>query len=381
MTKKSSKKILYIITKSVWGGASKYVYDLATGLPKDEFEIFVAAGPVKENGASGNGSLAQKIKETNIPYFNIKNFQRDVNVLKEFLAGVEILKLLFKIKPNIIHASSSKAAGIVSITAFIYSFCYKLLNTNYQILKIFTVHGWGFHENRPKKQIFLIKLFSKITCLFYNKIICVSEFDRQSALKNKIVSAKKLITIHNGIKLEDYNFLSKEQAREQLGSRAPKLNPGVLWIGTIGENTKNKGHKYLKKAFKDAIIISNLPKGSNYLKAFDIFVLPSIKEGLPYILLEAGLAQLPVIATKVGGVPEIIKHPSVGAGQATGLLIKPSSSQELQKNIKQLSNNIELRNELAFNLWQKVNREFAFEKMLSATIATYHQNSKTSEKY
>ena len=73
MTKKS---ILYIITKSVWGGAAKYVYDLATHLPKDEFEVTIAAG--------NQGKFAQKIKEANLAYYQIDNFQRRINIFKDF---------------------------------------------------------------------------------------------------------------------------------------------------------------------------------------------------------------------------------------------------------------------------------------------------------
>ncbi|MBU1091671.1 glycosyltransferase [Patescibacteria group bacterium] len=357
MDTKSKKKILYIITKSVWAGAGKYTHDLATNIPRSQFDVFVAAG--------GNGAMAQKIKAKNIQYYNIKNFQRDVSALRDFFAFFEIFALLFKIKPDIIHVSSSKAGGIAGLA----SFCYSLLIFRYSLLKIFTAHGWAFHEDRPEWQISLIKLFSKITCLFYNKIICVSEFDRQSAIKNKVCPEKKLLTIHNGIKPDDYNFLAKETARQQLGSSASKLNPDELWIGTIGEDTKNKGHEYLKRAHEDTIILSNLPQGYNYLKAFDIFVLPSIKEGLPYVLLEAGLARAPVIATRVGGIPEIIEH------KKTGILINPGSARDIKEAIEELANDIEMQNNISFALWEKVNREFNFKKMLDLTLSAYEKNS------
>lgn len=338
-------KILYIITKSVWGGATKYVYDLATGLPDSEFSVYVAAG--------GNNELATRLKKANIPYYNIKNFQRDVSIFKDIFAFFEILKLLFKTKPDIVHVSSSKAGGIAGVALFFYP-----------AFKVFTVHGWAFAEQRPKRQIKLIKIFSKLTCLFYNKIICVSEFDRNLAIKNKITPTKKLTTIHNGIKPEDYDFLSKEDARLRLD-----IDHDRLWIGTIGENTKNKGHKYLKEALPESIIIQDLPQGYNYLKAFDIFVLPSIKEGLPYILLEAGLARLPVVATNVGGIPEIIEN------QKTGLLVNPANPEEIRENVEELINSAELRNRLSFDLWGEINRKFNFNKMLEATIATYQKNT------
>ena len=66
------KKVLYIITKSVWGGAQKYVYDLAINLPKNHFEPIVAGGD--------KGVMADKIIPAGLPYFEIKSFQRDINI-------------------------------------------------------------------------------------------------------------------------------------------------------------------------------------------------------------------------------------------------------------------------------------------------------------
>jgi glycosyltransferase involved in cell wall biosynthesis len=381
MADKSRKKVLYVITKSVWGGAGKYVYDLATNLPKDKFEAFVAAGD--------RGELAKKINEAGIPYFEIKNFQRDINFLKEIFSYFEILLLLLKIRPNIIHVNSSKAGGIVGVAAW----DYRLSSFNFGLKTIFTAHGWPFHEERPKWQILLIKLFTKITCFYYSKIICVSEFDRQSAIKNHIAPARKMITVHNGINIEKYEFLSREEARQKLNILADSL-----CIGTIGEFVKNKGQKYLIEAMSkiqntryktqaiiigwgekisnlksqilnlklenDVFLIDNLPNAASYLKAFDIFVLPSIKEGLPYTLLEAGLAGLPVIAAKVAGIPEIIGH-------GEGILTGPADSDALAEKIEELMENPEKRKMMGTSLWHKILQEFSLEKMLNSTLTAY----------
>ncbi|MFH1956582.1 MAG: glycosyltransferase [Patescibacteria group bacterium] len=385
----SKKSILYIITKSVWAGAGKYVYDLATGLPQTRFRPIVAAG--------GTSLLAEKIISANIPYFEIKRFQRNINIFKDFFAFFEILFLLFKTKPDIIHVSSAKAGGITGIAVFIY----KLLTTNYYLLSIFTVHGWTFNESRPKWQISLIKFFSKLTCKFYDKIICVSKYDRLIAIENKVVPEEKIIVIHNGIKTNDYAFLTKEEARKILGHSVSKLGIECLVIGTIGEFTKNKGQEYLIDAFlkpelaklpvkifiigfgekreilKEKILyysledriflIDNLPEASKYLKAFDIFILPSLKEGLPYVLLEAGMAEIPVIATNVGGIPEIIKD------NKDGWLVNPGIVNELAVTVKKLSQDKTRRKNFAKNLNKKIINEFSFEKMLNSTLASYNK--------
>lgn len=350
--KMAKKSILYIITKSVWGGAQKYVHDLAVSLPKSEFDVFVAGG--------GRGPMAEKITSSGIPYFEIKSFRRDVSVFRDIFAFFEILSILFKTRPDIIHVSSAKAGGVAGIAFRLASLFRRIPLYDHPketaTRAVFTAHGWTFNEVRPGWQIFLIKLFSKITCLFYDKIICVSEYDRQVAIKNKIAPEKKLITIHNGIKPEDYNFLERTEKE--------------FTIGTIGEAVKNKGYEYLREAAKSfpdvkLNIISNQPDAARYLKNFDIFVLPSLKEGLPYALLEAGLAELPVIATNVGGISEIVEK------EKTGLLINPADPKEITEAVEKLIKDEKLRKTLAQNLRQKVLKEFSFEKMLQQTLAAY----------
>jgi len=416
MTKKS---ILYIITKSVWGGAARYIYDLATHL-SNEFEAVVAAG--------GQGKFAQKIKETGLPYYQIKNFQRSINPFKDFFSFFEIIGLISQLKPDIIHVNSSKAGGLVGITAWLYKFF-----TGRRLRLIFTAHGWAFNEDRPQWQLALIKLFSKLTALFYDKIICVSQYDRQIAIENKIAPVDKLVAIHNGIDIENISFLSKEEAQKKLlGKTSP------LVIGTIAEWTKNKGLFYLLEAIlrsdlfdttflgkiypkrlyqkgltsrfdviligsgenpdkekmysfikkhelKNVHLIEWLDQAASYLKAFDIFVLPSIKEGLPYTILEAMAAETPIIATNVGGVPETSRSDlfdttffaiakkvvSKRSDLDSLILVEPKNSQQLAEKIIYLIENPKITKEMAKKARQKVEEEFGLEQMLQETKKLY----------
>ncbi|HEY4510339.1 MAG TPA: glycosyltransferase family 4 protein [Candidatus Paceibacterota bacterium] len=410
------KRILYIVTKSVWGGAQKYTYDLASSLPRDEFEVHLAAG--------GEGALREKNISAGIPYREIKNFSRDFLFIKDVLAFFEVLKIIKGVKPDIIHVSSSKAGGIAGLAWFVYKKIEKtraLFERNsplssrdgekvlsFSPRSVFTVHGWAFNEDRAPWQIWLIKTLSKATCLFYDKIICVSEYDREVAIKNKIAPADKMVVIHNGVNPDSYHFLPREESRERLLNHS--LPPGSLLIGTIGEFTKNKGQKYLIEAIKklkakspayakassgkyklEAILIgfgedearlknqisslkledivfllTNIPDAAKYLKAFDIFVLPSVKEGLPYVLLEAGLAELPIIATNVGGIPEII------GSKETGVLVPYKDANSLEKEIRKLLEDTDVREMFAKNINKRILENFGFEKTFQKTLSTYH---------
>ncbi len=384
----NKKKILFVITKSVWGGAGKYVYDLARNLPRDRFEVHVAAG--------GEGSLTRKLREKGVFCHNIYNFQRDINVMKEICAYFELLKLFLKIRPDIIHTNSSKAAGLAGSAAW----DYELIGFKFGVKKIFTAHGWAFHESRPLWQKFIIRFLSRLTCVYYDKIICVSEYDRLSAIRHSIVPKKKLITIHNGINPTNCEFADRNSARAFLSQKIKKnITENDILIGVVGEYVKNKGQEFLidavanlknenfglkavligwgekKEKLEDKItkigmkneifIVEGLYPASPYFKAFDIFALPSLKEGLPYVLLEAGLAGLPVVASKIGGIPEIIEDGK------TGFLAKPGNAASLSQAIKQIAQNRKMADGIAENLYKKITDDFSFDKMLDKTLSAY----------
>lgn len=370
-------KILYIITKSNWGGAQKHVFDLAEKINKD-FDVKVAFG--------GSGPLKQKLEQLEIETFEIKNFQRDINLIKEIGAFFEIVKIIKKIKPEVIHLHSSKAIGIGSLAGKICG-----------VKKIIaTIHGWAFKEKRVWWQHWLIYLGSIISSLLVGRLIVVSKEDFDQT--PKIFKNTKTVIINNGI--GNFEIFERDYARKIL---LPHNEKRVFWIGTVAELHKNKaldkGIKAIaeiKKTNKEDldkfiwVIISggeekeNLQKmindnnleeniflvgqkmdASKYLKAFDIFMLTSIKEGFPYSLLEAGYAGLPVIATDVGDAKELIQD------METGILIKPGDYKEIAYAIRHLIQNPDVIKKLGGAIENKVKKDFSLDKMIEKTILLY----------
>lgn len=382
-----SKKILYLVTQSEWGGAQKYIFDLATNLVAD-FEIVVSAG-------EGDGELFQKLEQQNIRTVRLQNLKRAINPFFDFMALLKLKKLIKKEKPDIIHLNSSKISILGSL-----AYRFIIRDTRYKIQDtrlIYTVHGWVFNEPLPSWKKWLYLILEKFTAKFKDKIICVSEYDKQVALENKICPAEQLVTIHNGIDLNNIQFLNKDEAKEKLfnfisnndtrytirppASLREALRAGdtrYTIVGTIANLYQTKGLNYLIEAAKlvtknhpqtlfivigqgpernslkeqikkaglekSFFLLGNIKEGWNYLKAFDIFVLPSIKEGFPYTVLESLAAKLPIIATKVGGVPEIIND------GINGLLIEPKNSQKLAVTIERLLDDESLRQQLTSNI-------------------------------
>lgn len=302
------KKILFVITKSNWGGAQRYVYDLATALPKDAFDVHVAFGQ--------EGPLAKKLQEAHIPTFSLKALQRDVSLRADVMSFFELLRLFRAEKPDIVHLNSSKVAGLGAVAA-------RLAGVP---RIIFTAHGWPFWEQRNPIARGLIYFFSWLTALLSHTVIVVSNYDL-SVAKHMPFVGRKTVRIYNGI---DMHF--PLQPAEVIRRAFPE---GARITGTVGELTRNKNQIALIEKAKNnpemyvAIVgdgedrarletkikeygLENRVKlfgflpASEVLRGFDMFALPSLKEGLPYVLLEAKAAGLPIDANRVGGVGEIL---------------------------------------------------------------------------
>jgi glycosyltransferase involved in cell wall biosynthesis len=112
-------------------------------------------------------------------------------------------------------------------------------------------------------------------------------------------------------------------------------------------------------------LLGKIDGASQYLKAFDIFMLPSRTEAFPYAILEAGEAGLPIIASAVGGIPELISDFDLG------LLVRPGNIREIKLALTRLLDNPAERASLGKNIHKKVTKDFTVKKMVEGTMGVY----------
>ncbi len=376
------QKVLFVITKSYFGGAQRYVFDLASALKNKGWDVSVALG--------GEGVLKSKLEALHIRTIPIPSLERDVHPIKDLKTFFALLSLIRKERPDVLHVNSAKAGGLGALAG-------RLAGTQ---KIIFTMHGFAFNEDRGLLSKKLIAFFTWLTVFLSHKSIAVShtlEKDVPAFLKNKIA------IIRNGVRPID--FKSRMDAREFLIQKRPELAakniPDTFWIGTIAELHPIKGLPYAIDAIKILaeknpnicyVIISGgemrdtlesrvkslglaknvfltgfIEDASKYLKAFDIFLLPSLSEGLGYVLLEAGLATLPVVATNVGGIPEIITN------DANGTLILPKNPRQIADALSIYMNDSMKRDQHANNLLETVRSNFSSDRMIAETIDLYEK--------
>lgn len=384
------RKIIYLVTQSELGGAQKNVLDLATEL-KNRYEVLVAAGP------DGGDKLFKQLADNKVRWHKLKWLRRSAaNPLVDLVGFIEILSLLIKERPDLLHLHSSKAGFLGSLAGRLAG-----------VKIIYTVHGAVFEAAfSPLAKKFFLYL-EKFSAYFKDRIICVSNNDKKLWLKYNAAPEKKLFVVPNGLDLDKTNFLPQSEAREYLSGQSANFfealknaNSALKIIGTIANFFPEKGLTYLiatadilinQKQRKDLLFViigdgsdrllleeiinahnlqnrfilaGTIANASRYLKSFDIFVLPSIKEGLPYTVLEAMAAGRPIIASHVGGIPELITN------DINGFLLFPRDTDGLAKKILELIDDPAIAEKFGEASQKKV-LEFSLDKMVAATEKIY----------
>jgi glycosyltransferase involved in cell wall biosynthesis len=359
-------KIVYLITKSNWGGAQRYVYDLSTSLSAKGITSVVAFG--------GEGELKSRLSDAGVRTHTFASLTRDVSLGREISGIKEVYRFIAHEKPDILHLNSSKAAGVGAFVG-------RLCGVGCIVT---TLHGAPFKEDRGFVSKKLIYFFTWLTCIFSHKVITVNKQD-EADIGAMFFMKKKVTTVYLGL------------AYEPLPPRtAPKDR--VVRIVTVGELTKNKGYVYglhaielLKqrglrfsytiigegedrkkleefitmKRLGDVVTMLGYQDARLALPNYDMYLLPSVKEGLPYILLEAGKVSLPVVATITGGVPEIIRH------EETGLLVQPKDIEAMANALEVMMSDRKNAKHLGQMLHAHIVQNFSYSKMLVETAKVY----------
>ena len=378
-------KILYCITKSNFGGAQRYVFDLARHASSTH-EVAVALGGTGAQGAEP-GSLKTRLDACTIRTIVVPHFMRDMSPLDDIRSCIELFHIVRTERPDVLHVTSSKAGGIGTLIG-------RLCGVR---TIIFTSHGLTFDEEwRPLWQRALIYCFTWLTILLSTRTIQISN-DTYARARAMPLTRHKVTLIHNGIETPD--LFSRDEARRTLLPHLPDFVFNAPWCGSIAELHPNKNLSVLidalsilhrpgehamhlvlvgegeererleerarAKGVADRVHVTGyVREAARYLRAFDLFVLPSLKEGLPYVLMEAGAASLPCIVSNIAGNTEIVTDGKTG-------MVVDSSPEAFAHAIELLTSNPELARSYGNALGVDRAKRFSTTRMVQDTFALY----------
>lgn len=369
-------KVLLMVTKANLGGAQRYVYDIARSLPKDAYEVRIATGQA--------GWLHTVCTQQGIPVVTLPFLERNLSPIKDLTTFFALISFIKNEVPDVVHLNSSKAGGLGALAARI---------AGVQKI-IFTAHGWAFNEQRPGWQKVLIRVASWLTVLLSTRTICVSDAVRRDIAGMPFIS-EKLFVVPLGI--EELPLETRESARTFLASKNPVLRSSSMWVGTIAELHKSKGLDFGIRAWKEipqtvdaqwviigggeeekrlktlaqndprVVFVGFVEDARRYLSAFDIFFLPSRTEAFGGVLLEAGIAELPVVANRAGGIPEVI------IDAENGRLVDAEKPKDTAQALTAFIEDAGLRKRYGVAHAKRVRENFGFKRMTAETEAIYER--------
>lgn len=361
-----------LIDEAKMGGGQQHLLWLVQELDKSKFEV--------EAACEENGYLVDELKK-----INIKVHPLNISNRPSIKSYVSTYRLLKKTCPNILHTHGG-TAGFYGRLASIFNFKGTVIHTYHGI------HYLNFDESFLKR---IYKSIDKFLLRFTDCTICVAQNDFELGLKEGVIKSEKAVVIHNGIDIEKFSRY-EEKSNFEIKLRTGK---DTLVIGSVGRLHRQKGYEYLIKGSKAILekfphikfvligdgelrnsleslcqkigvynsfqFLGNQKNIPELLTQIDIFVLPSLWEGLPLVLLEAMAARKPIVATEVNGITEIIES------EKEGLLIPPKDSEALSLALIRLLENDALRKTFALNSYAKVCSNFNITKMIRETENVY----------
>ncbi|MEK6727624.1 MAG: glycosyltransferase family 4 protein [Candidatus Omnitrophota bacterium] len=357
--------ILYIANHLNTGGITSYLLILARGLKKRGHNIYLAS--------SGGVKLPQFIEE-GVNFVRIPIKTKQELSPKIILSMLKLHGIIKKNNIDVIH-SHSRTTQVLGC----------LLSRSTGAAHIFTCHG--FFKRRALRRIF--------PC-WGKKVIAISEQVKEHLINDFGVRKDDIVLIHNGIDVNSFKPVSgakKEEARFKLG-----LSKGAL-IGIVARLSDVKGHVYLIEAFKKVLektpdaqlliagegkmkdelvsliqrfginksvyFIPEVEDTRDVLSAIDVFVMPSLKEGLGLALMEAMACGLPVVGSDIGGIRSLIKN------RVNGLLVKAADAEGLSKAISELLQNPEEAKSFGVEARAVINENFSESRMALETERVY----------
>ncbi len=366
-------KILYTVTGAEFGGAVAHVLGLMRADIKQGHRVAIVAAQEPRLMSQATDIGAQVFAN---PYF-----VSAVQLHNDLRALWPVFQAIRKFNPDIVSAHSTKAGYAARLA------CAVLRKP-----VIFTAHGWAFSEGRSGWKRRLLALAERLVAKTTARIICVSKHDLDIALRFKVASAEKLVVIRNGVDPAPFLEADGASVRQELGlGKVPVLTMAGRLAPPKDPMTLLRACQLLKGEFKLLIVGDGklrrqaeefVSRGNlghkvtftserkdipEILAASDIFVFTSHWEGLPLAIIEAEVAGLPVVASSVGGIRELVQD------GINGFTVPPQDAQALTQALQKLLDDVRFRREAGLAARRKALNEFTFDSMLTKTHQVYEE--------
>jgi glycosyltransferase involved in cell wall biosynthesis len=361
--RRSPPRLLIVVTGSEVGGAQTFVSALAEGVC-ERYEVRVAAN-------DPDGPLAARCRVAGIDFEAVPALERDIDPRAD-VAAVRALRGLYdRFEPDLVHLNSSKAAAVGRLAA-----------VGLRVPVVYTAHGWPFGV--PGRSRYLYWAAELVLAPLAAAVVCVSEWDRRLARIHRVARERQLHVIHNGIAVQPTPPLRGAWPRRPSLACVARLKepkdvpllleamarPGVEhWrVDVFGDGSRRREAERMISALGltgRVRLLGDRPDVVAALDGYDAFALPSKSEGFPYSTLEAMSRALPVVASRVGGVPEQIDE------GRTGYLVPRGDAGAFAQALRRLDADGPAARAMGLAGYEVVRARFGQERMVARYVGLY----------
>jgi glycosyltransferase involved in cell wall biosynthesis len=388
---KRMPKIMHIITRLDMGGSAQNTLLTCRELA-GAYETVLLHGLARESGMTDAESdrLADGKREAasrEVKFIPVASLVRPINPVRDFFALSALLWHIWRERPDVVHTHTSKAGILGRLAA-------RMAGVPHIV---HTPHGHVFYGHFGRLTARLFIMVEKYFAAFTEKLVALTAGERRDYLDLGVGRGESILTIHSGVEIEEVAATELDIAakKKNLG-----LDPAAKIIGFAGWLLPIKGPVHLLNAMPavlqehpDATLIlvgkgnlePTLRQQANrmgldghvrflgwrddlreIMPLFDVFVLPSLNEGMGRVLVEAMAAGRPIVASRVGGIPDLVRH-----GE-TGLLVTPRDEVSLAESISLLLSNPAKAGRMGA-LGRLRCREFSLPAMIAKLDALYRE--------
>ncbi len=379
-----------MITRLDHGGSAQNTMLTVLGHDRARFDPLVVAGEAgrwdAQGGAKATEENCRRLREGGVRCDVVPTLTREVNPMKDLRTLWWLLRFLRRERPVIVHTHTSKAGILGRLAAWL---------TGVPVV-VHTPHGHVYYGHFGQVLSWLFLQTERLLARWTSQMIALTESERDEHLTRGVGRANHFAVVPSGIDLERFRQVAGVIGRYPRGLDCPL---DAIVVGSVGWLTQVKGHRFLIEALarlkplhprlyavivgsgrlrdelaalaadrgvKDSVVfLGERTDVPDCLAAMDIFVLPSLNEGMGRALVEAMAAGRPVIATRVGGVPAVVED------RRTGLLVPPGDSAALATAIDELLRRPDWAKELGAAAQQSIGDRFSATAMVQTIEAIY----------
>ena len=366
-------RVLLIVTKADLSGAPIHVRDLAIELDRRGYEVMVIAG--------SDGFILSELRNKGIAVSILPSMKSNLNLINDIKSIYGMRRVFKSFRPDLVHAHSSKAGMLARISTYVFQ---------KKTPVVFTVHGWGFGKNRPRVSSFFVFITEYLCRFITDFYVFVSEHDRVNGMKYLGIKSERSTLIWNGVRAPAVSKI-KEGTRSAdiimvARNHYPKDYRTLILalklidfdrVVFVGEGTDSKdlvefAEKVLGKSINKIEFLGLSNDVGSLLSSSKIFVLSSFFEGFPISIVEAMSHGVPVVASNVGGISEMIKD------RHTGCLFEAGDYKCLGRLLKDLLEDEQMCAKLGINGKNFYHHNLEFESSFSKLEAVYNNLCKNA---